>query len=117
MANAFRGEVVLTHAGQDYAMVLDFNALCEYEGATGDSWNSFFDKLDNGTIRATELRTMVWAGLIAHHPDITLSQAGAVLSSNSDAVIRAASAALPADKGAPPPKGERGNGRAKAPGP
>lgn len=116
MANAFRGEVTLTHEGQDYTMVLDFNALCEYEGATGDSWNSFFDRLDNGTIRATELRAMVWAGLMAHHPDITLSQAGAVLSSNSDAVIRAAAAALPAEKGAPPSKGARGNGRAKAPG-
>lgn len=97
-------------------MVLDFNALCEYEGATGDSWNSFFDRLDNGTIRATELRAMVWAGLMANHPDITLSQAGAVLSSNSDAVIRAAAAALPAEEGAPPSKGARGNGRAKAPG-
>ncbi|SEI10103.1 gene transfer agent family protein [Paracoccus alkenifer] len=117
MANSFRGEVTLTHDGQDYTMVLDFNALCEYEDATGDSWNGFFERLDSGAIRATELRTMVWAGLRSHHPDITLPQAGAVLSSNSDAVIRAAAAALPPEKSAPAAKGARGNGKGKASGP
>lgn len=117
MANAFRGEVTLTHEGQDYTMVLDFNALCEYEDATDQEWRSFFKKLEDGTVRATELRAMVWAGLRAHHPDITLAQAGDVLSSNSDAVIRAAVATLPPDKGADPAAGERGNGKAKATGP
>lgn len=117
MANAFRGEVTLTHEGQDYTMVLDFNALCEYEDITGDDWKSLFAKLDKGTLRATELRALVCAGLREHHPDITLSQAGAILSANPDAVDRSAAAAAVQEGDVASPKGDRGNGKAKRAGP
>lgn len=107
MANAFKGEVSLTHDGQNYTMVLDFNALCDFEGETGKNALIALDGMESGNISATDLRVLMWAGLRQRHPDITLPMAGSILSQNADAIQRAAAAAQPEADGTAPGKRKR----------
>lgn len=70
MPNALKGEVAFEAGGETYVLLLDFNALCELEGALtpGD---------DRNGPRAT--RATLWAALRRNRPDITLDEAGDVI--------------------------------------
>lgn len=96
MANAFKGEVSLTHEGRAYIMVLDFNALCEFEDHTGKNALDVLTGLEAGKVTARDLRALAWAGLKRHQPEITLAEAGDILGANPDAIARAGAAMAPA---------------------
>lgn len=107
MANAFKGEVGLTYDGQCYTVVLDFNALCDFEGETGKNALTALDGIETGEVSASDLRALMWAGLRQRHPDMTLQLAGSILSSDVGAIQRAAAAATPETDGAAPGKRKR----------
>lgn len=67
MSNALKGEVEFEAGGETYKLVLDFNALCELEGALtpGD---------DRNGPRAS--RATLWAALQRHHENLSLNDAG-----------------------------------------
>ena len=71
MANALKGEVAFEVSGETYVLLLDFNALCELENDVPG--------LMDGTLEIRSpsvIRTVVHAGLAAHHPGLTLRDAG-----------------------------------------
>lgn len=72
MANAVKGEVALSAFGVDYTFVLDLNALCEAE----EYVPGIMDGADIKSMRA--IRAVFWSGFIAHHPEVTLKDAGRI---------------------------------------
>ena len=95
MAYGFKGEVSIDHDGASYTMVLDFNALCDFEGETGKNALTALEGMENGMASASDMRALMWAGLRQKHPDMTLQLAGTILGENADAIRRAADAARP----------------------
>jgi hypothetical protein len=83
MANPNRGEVALKVRDQTWTIVFDINGICEAEEATGQ--NLFSD-----LSRVSTLRTLLWAGLRARHPQITRAEAGNIIAAAGfDAVQKA----------------------------
>lgn len=79
MANKERGEIALDVKGRSYTLRLDMNALCELESAlsTGGKEVTFHQALrmvERQHLGAT--RALLWAGLRAHHPDLTIVDVG-----------------------------------------
>lgn len=110
MANEFKGEIAMKYEGKSYRMVLDFNAMCDFEAETGKNALVALEGMERGEINASDTRALMWAGLRQYHEDMTLPLAGKILSKNIDAVARAASASMPEgeDSGnAPAPKRKR----------
>lgn len=101
MANGFKGEVALKYGDESFTMVMDFNALCDFEGETGKDALKFMEDMENGEASVVEIRVMMWAALRQLHPDMTLQLAGRILSENADAIQRAAAAAAPAAESKP----------------
>lgn len=124
MANAQKGEVGFTAAGQQFKLVLDNNALCELEEQTGrgiadigleiQSWAPPFgpDKKplpETGEqrlarakrIKMALLRSLLWAGLREHHDHMTLKDAGNLIKEiggvqpTMDVVVQALALAFP----------------------
>lgn len=106
MANAIKGEVSLEHDGKSYTMVLDFNALADFEGETGKSAMAVLSDPDRMTV--TEMRALFWAGLRQRQTAITLAEAGRILTANLDKLGDAMKAAFPEPK----PGNGRGPGKA-----
>lgn len=99
MANKIKGEVALMHGGKSYTLVLDFNALADFEAEAGVA-NALVSLQNIAAMSATHTRALFWAGLKQHHPEITLADAGAILSANLDKMGEAMAAAFP-DAGPP----------------
>ena len=59
---------------RDRALVYDLNAICSFEEATGQS---VVEALRNLTM--TNIRALIWAGLLVDDPAITINQAGALI--------------------------------------
>lgn len=102
MANAFLGETTLQgDDGNVYTLRLDFNAMCAFEEKTGLNALDAFGELEaasqpNGhNPKLSLMRSIMWAALTHHHPDITLEEAGALLSQNFDALEKVMAAMLP----------------------
>jgi hypothetical protein len=80
----------------EYVLVMDFNAFCQAEEVTGLSFMA--GELAYTNMRA--LRALVWAGLLHEHPDLTLKDAGDIITKLGmahcfDAVAEAITAAMP----------------------
>lgn len=109
MANKIKGEVSLRHGGKSYEMVLDFNALAEFEEAAGVE-NAIEAIQNPGALNAKKLRALFWAGLRQRHPEMTMELAGSILSGNLDKMGEAIGTAFPdPDPGA---EADAGNGPA-----
>lgn len=96
MANRIKGEVALSHDGDDYTLVLDFNALADFEDATGQNAVKL---LSGGELSIGQMRALIHAGLKQHHPKVTLADAGHILQSNMGALGEALAAAFPSAEG------------------
>lgn len=96
MANKIKGEVALSHEGVDYTFVLDFNALADFEDATGQNAVKL---LSGGDLTIGQMRALIHAGLKQHHPDLTLAQAGRILQGNMGALGEVLAAAFPSAAG------------------
>lgn len=81
MANKFKGEVKVTAGEQEYTLRFDMNALVELEDATGMPVPKLALSFgDPEQMSYKLLRSMFWAGLLHHHPDVTVEEAGRIMS-------------------------------------
>lgn len=103
--NRTKGTVIFDAGGQTYTLVFSTNALCILETNLGDSIWSAFD--DPGKMRISTMRTVFWAGLQEHHPQLDKAGVGrlmdelgmpAVLVLIMDAVAKAFPEAKPGDR-------------------
>lgn len=100
MANKIKGETALSYDGAEYSLVLDFNALAEFEDAIGAKAMPILQDPSGMSIK--QMRALFWAGLKQRHPEITLEDAGRILSANFDKLGEALSASFPdAEEGKP----------------
>ncbi len=81
--------------GQKYTLRLDINTMCDFEGATGLDFTAFGNMIDDGSVTMVQLRSMAHCALQHHHPDISIRDAGLILSENPTAVIDLLVAAFP----------------------
>lgn len=88
MANPVKGETLLTLAdGRQFTIVMDMEALIEAEQAYGKPMAQMMADANRGFISA--LRALVFGAMRAHHPQVTLAEATAVLMAEQ-AVVAAA---------------------------
>ena len=67
--------------GKTRHLRLDFNALCELEGALGMSMFKIAHLMES-SVSISQLRAMLWAGLLHETPDLTLTQVGVWIDDN-----------------------------------
>lgn len=75
MANPARGEVAFTVADTEYTLKYSTNAICELEERLDKGLNVIVANME----RLTTVRALLWAGLRAKHPDVTIQQAGELI--------------------------------------
>jgi hypothetical protein len=101
MGKPVKGEVRLKYRGKNLTLVLDFNALCDFEAVVGETAQTRLACLENGTAAFGDMRALLWAMLQSHHPDMSLKDAGKVIGEGmaevSGALQAAFIAALPAE--------------------
>lgn len=101
MANAVRGETVLSAGGQDYLLRLNTNALCELEAATGQKIGSYLASVSDNGLGVGDMRQILLAALRENYPDITLARVAeimdaATLPAVAEVIAHAIKAAFPA---------------------
>jgi hypothetical protein len=95
MANRFLGEATVDVDGRRWTLRCDFNAMCEFEDATGKDALTVFGEFETGKVGVKDMRAMMWAFLQHHHPDATLQDAGDLLSANVNAMMEVIKSASP----------------------
>jgi hypothetical protein len=110
MANRFMGETTAQIDGQTWTLRCDFNAMAAFEEATGKDAMTAFEAAEQGNVSVLDLRQLVRACLLRHHPDATLCDAGDVLSHDLGVVQRLIEGAMPTEGEA----AELGNGQGAA---
>jgi hypothetical protein len=78
MPNPIKGEVAFTSGGQVYTLVYNFDALVVLEDRFDKSVDEIIAYLARNR-RVKNLAAALHPGLLAHHPDVTEAQAGALM--------------------------------------
>lgn len=109
MANPFRGTVSLTAGDTTYTLSLSTNALCELEDHFGKSVSEVAGMLGTENVSIKTVRSVFWAALQDHHPDIDIKAAGLLISdvgmqAAMEALGKAFRAAFPEKSGSHPRK-------------
>lgn len=83
MSNAPRGTVTLEVGGKVYTLRLTINAICELEDALSTpnkpvTFKEITEAAEKGSLR--HVRAVFWAALLERHPEMTLKDAGALIS-------------------------------------
>lgn len=80
MANKQKGEVALG----DYILRYSMNALCELEDAAGMPPIKYLNSMGSNEeeFSPKAVRLIVWAGLTDNHEDVTLKEAGQIISTH-----------------------------------
>lgn len=104
MANPALGEVAFKAADAEYTLKFSTNAICELEERLDKGLNTIVANME----RLTTVRALLWAGLRAHHPSVTIQQAGEILDGCSmayatETIGKALTMAFPAKKEAADP--------------
>lgn len=87
MANHFYGEASVTLSdGRTLTLRRDFNALAEAEEAVGVRMDVITKALQAGGPVLKFTRALLWGALRAHHPDVTLEDAGELLMAEPEAI-------------------------------
>lgn len=121
MGNKTRGIVDVAVAdGATVRLQYTANAMCEVEDKTGQGFLEFLADFEAtslaGKMRLTDMRMLIWCGMIEHQPDAVLKDAGRLieamggLQGAADTLREAIMAALPAADSAG--DGDRGNAAA-----
>lgn len=100
---ALTGVVEIQHNGRDLRLVLDFNALCEFETLTSKNALRVLDGAGSIDMSASDARALVCAAMRRHQQEATLAEAGDVLSQAPDVLVQILSASQPS--------GDAGNGK------
>lgn len=98
MANRFLGEATIEVDGRQYTLRCDFNAMCEFEDATGEDALAVFERFETGKVGVKTMRAMMWAFMQHHQPEATLQDAGDLLSADANAMMTVIKAASPTAK-------------------
>lgn len=109
MHNPLTGKVTVEVEGRKWTLGLDFNAMCSFEEKTGKNSFEIVSQFESGKISATDIRALMWAMLVGDHPDVTLQEAGNVLSQAPEAIKQAIQGATPTSEEA----GGKAKGHAK----
>ncbi len=81
MANPHRGAVAVRVGEDEWTFSFSINALCELEDCLGKPVPQIVDALgDPASLRISDVRALVWAGMLDYHNGILLKEAGAVAS-------------------------------------
>lgn len=82
MANPYRGAVDLKVGDRLYTISFSVNAICELEEFfDGKPVGEIVAELGDGSqARMTTIRALIWAGLLDHHSDVDLKEAGKIAS-------------------------------------
>lgn len=104
MANPVRGEVAFKVADAEYTLKFSTNAICELEERLDKGLNVIVANME----RLSTVRALLWAGLKAKHPDITMAQAGEIIdrcgmAQATEVIGQALTAAFPPPKEAADP--------------
>lgn len=102
--NPLRGETPFGDTG--LALQFSTNAICEFETALGQKFIAAIKALDGGEPGFVLMRLLVWAGLRAARPDLSVEGAGDLIDSVGlkpamEAVGVAVRAAFPDAEGPP----------------
>ena len=106
MANPLRGSVALQAGDKAYTLSFSINALCELEEEMGQPVAKIAAGLGKPEeMRIATVRSLVWAALRDHHPDVDLKSAGELISEAGisnimPAIGQAFQLAFPAPSGA-----------------
>lgn len=95
MANRLIGEISTKFEGQKYTLRLDYNAIAEFEDMSGKKAFDVFKDFEAGSPAFRDLRLLIQAALLRHHPDATLILAGDIVSNDGDLVTKLLQAAFP----------------------
>lgn len=121
MANLQKGEVSLLVGDEAFTLSYSVNAFCHLEEVLGRSFNDLVQDLSNpAKLSMIHLRHFVHAGLLDHHPELTLKDAGRIITQAGGIdvvmtkVVDGLSASMPTGKGKrgsrPPKPGKDGTG-------
>lgn len=88
MGNPHRGEVTFEVEGKPYKLCFSANALCEMESALNLGINEISERMSKvEKLRMTTVRAVFWAGLTDNHPDVSIKDAGLLISAISMARV------------------------------
>lgn len=84
MANPHKGDYAFEAAGAQFTLCYSANAICELEDALDTSIVALSQDLAQAAVhpekaRMSVIRTVFWAGLREHHPDVDVKAAGDLL--------------------------------------
>lgn len=96
MANPARGEVAFKVDDTEYTLKFSTNAICELEDRLDKGLNTIVGNME----RVTTVRALLWAGLRAHHPEVTIGSTGEIIdragiATITEAIGKALAAAFP----------------------
>jgi hypothetical protein len=122
MGNATRGQISFKVDNTTYKMHFTANALCELEDASKMSSVQYLQELEasasNGNLMMTDVRLLFWAGLTENHSDLSIADAGRLITKlggleKAMAVLeKAVSAAMPSQKSGGKSTGKKPTGTA-----
>lgn len=95
MANKFRGEVSVPFNGKSLTLVMDYNAMADFEDLTGKNSITTFEKAETGEASISDMRAILFCAMRRHHPESTLEDAGDLLSEDITALGRLMQACAP----------------------
>lgn len=76
MANKIKGEVSLEYAGETFTIQFGFETLVLVEDKRNRAFGDVVEELKAG--RLGSLAALLWAGVHAHHPEVTFEAAGRI---------------------------------------
>lgn len=79
MANAVRGQVSLKAGDTIYTLCLSANAMCSLEEHAGRDIGEIASSLNDKGVSMLLVRSLVWAALQDHHPDVDIKGAGHII--------------------------------------
>lgn len=97
MGRRGEGRAAFEVDGKSYSVVVDFNALADFETETKANALVRFAELETNPFSAAETRALFWAALRDGQPDITIREAGRLLVSGQAALKAAMCSAMAAD--------------------
>lgn len=81
MSNSLRGQSTFTSAGRSFTFCLSVNAICALEDHFEKGIAAIGAMMaDPANLRFGTMRAVFWAGLRDHHAELTLEDAGRVMS-------------------------------------
>lgn len=93
----FRGDTFVQVEDREYHLVLDFNAFSDFETRTGVGYQMCVAMNAHAAFSAVVARNLVRSCGYRYHPDMTLVEAGDILSADTDILAKLFALASPTE--------------------